>query len=134
MHLPRSSLGIFHFQLLFRFSKSKVFTIIIFRGKELNRNFFPFYFTLPCEFCTFANCNYKQKNSVYQYFKSFEKLRRASGFEKYQFIDDEKMIDKAQNLNNVMLITTPNNYPKNARKVDTIYFLDGSVAFDIVEL
>ncbi len=55
-------------------------------------------------------------------------------FEKYNFLNDWEIKDKTKDKKNGILITSPGNYPQNARKIETINFLNGDPAFDIVEL
>lgn len=57
-------------------------------------------------------------------------------FDKFYFVNDweirEKFIKKPEQ--KTILITSPDNYPDYANKLQTIYFLNGARAFEIVEL
>lgn len=53
-------------------------------------------------------------------------------FDKFEFINDWEIKDKIPGMKNILLITSPGNYPSNARVLDTINFLDGKKAFEIV--
>ena len=53
-------------------------------------------------------------------------------FEKYEFINDWEIKKKASGMKNTVLVTTPGNYPINFKILETVYFLDGKVAFEIV--
>jgi len=60
----------------------------------------------------------------------------VDSFDKFVFIDDEKikgrLIDN-KNDDKELLITTPGNYPDDWQKLETIYFLDGKPAFEILQ-
>ncbi len=61
----------------------------------------------------------------------------VDGFDKYYFINDWEVKSNARcQMPNVqcLLITSPGNYPAGSRILQTIKFLDGKTAFDIVEL
>lgn len=58
----------------------------------------------------------------------------VDGFSKYKFLNDWEVIEKTQNQKKMLLVTSPGNYPQNAKLLQTIYFLDGKPVFDIVEL
>ncbi len=58
----------------------------------------------------------------------------VDGFSKYKFINDWEVVEKTENQKGTLLVTSPGNYPKNAKLLKTIYFLDGKPVFDIVEL
>lgn len=58
----------------------------------------------------------------------------VNNFGKYEFYNDEDVIKKTQNQTNVLLITSPGNYPKKGKLLKTINFLDGKEAFNIVSL
>lgn len=53
-------------------------------------------------------------------------------FERYEFINDWEIKDKLSGGKNILLITSPNNYPPNSQILTTINFLDGKKAFEIV--
>jgi len=55
-------------------------------------------------------------------------------FDKYYFINDWEVKEKLKGKNNLLLITSPGNYPQGGKVLETINFLDGSPAFDIVAL
>lgn len=61
-------------------------------------------------------------------------------FDKFVFINDWEIKDKlkldspaAASKGRVLLITSPGNYPSGWSKIETIYFLDGQKAFEILE-
>lgn len=61
----------------------------------------------------------------------------VDGFSKYRFLNDWEVKDKAKCLGKdtkCLLITSLGNYPRGAVLLESIYFLDGSKAFDIVKL
>lgn len=53
-------------------------------------------------------------------------------FDKFEFVDDLEIKEKLKNKHNLLLVTTPNNYPEGAEVLKTINFLDGKRAFDIL--
>jgi len=62
----------------------------------------------------------------------------VDSFDKFVFIDDEKIQGRLsdndnENLGQELLITTPGNYPDDWEKLETIYFLDGKPAFEILQ-
>lgn len=60
--------------------------------------------------------------------------RWVDQLDKIYFINDWEMVEKMKNEKNALVIASPDNVPENSRKLKTIYFLDGSVAFEIVEI
>ncbi len=59
----------------------------------------------------------------------------VDGFDKFTFINDWEIKEKTNDVNNkTLLITTQNNYNQNAKLLETINFLDNTVAFEILEL
>lgn len=60
----------------------------------------------------------------------------VDSFGKFVFIDDEKVkgrLSDDQISSQELLITTPGNYPEKWEKLETIYFLDGKPAFEILQ-
>mgnify|MGYP007112077137 FL=1 len=59
----------------------------------------------------------------------------VDAFDKFKFIDDEKIMEKSIYPNtSTLLITTPRNYNQNSfKKLKTINFLDGTPAFEILK-
>lgn len=55
-------------------------------------------------------------------------------FDKFEFINDWEIKDKLSGKKNILLVTSPQNYPANSQVLNTINFLDGKPAFDIVAL
>lgn len=58
-------------------------------------------------------------------------------FDKYVFLNDWEVKDRIKNQESrvkSLLITSPGNYPEGSTLLETINFLDGKRAFDIVEL
>ena len=49
------------------------------------------------------------------------------------FLNDWEIKDKLKESSNAVLITSPGNYPDNKEVLKSIYFLDGSKAFDVVK-
>lgn len=50
------------------------------------------------------------------------------------FINDWEMVEKMKTETNALVVASPGSVPENSRKLKTIYFLDGSIAFEIVEI
>jgi 4-amino-4-deoxy-L-arabinose transferase-like glycosyltransferase len=60
----------------------------------------------------------------------------VDGFDKFVFVNDWEIISKleAENITSkALLITSPGNFPDGWRKINSISFLDGKGAFDILE-
>lgn len=55
-------------------------------------------------------------------------------FDKFEFINDWEIEDRMKDVHNTLLVTSPGNYPPGSVIVDTIDFLDGKRAFDIVAI
>lgn len=53
-------------------------------------------------------------------------------FDKFEFINDWEIKDRALDMKNTLLITSPQNFPANSKVLETINFLDGRSAFEIV--
>lgn len=53
-------------------------------------------------------------------------------FDKYEFINDWEIKEKISGRKNILLITSPQNYPANSQILTTVNFLDGKPAFEIV--
>ena len=66
----------------------------------------------------------------------FEKSnwRWVDRLDKIYFVNDWEVKEKLKDENNALLITSPDSVPEGAKHLDTIYFLDGSKAFEIVEI
>ena len=57
----------------------------------------------------------------------------ADRFDKFIFINDWEVKEKAICNTKCLLITSPGNYPQGSKLLDKVSFLDGKEAFDIVE-
>jgi 4-amino-4-deoxy-L-arabinose transferase-like glycosyltransferase len=60
----------------------------------------------------------------------------VDSFDKFEFVNDWEIIEKSKIKNQkskILLITSPGNYPAEWRRVETINFLDGKPAFEILE-
>jgi len=55
-------------------------------------------------------------------------------FNKYEFMNDWEIRTKTRDNANTLLITSPGNYPVNGKLIQTVNFLNGERAFDIVEI
>lgn len=55
-------------------------------------------------------------------------------FDKFEFINDWEIKDKLMGAHQTLLIASPGNYPAGSRFVNTVDFLDGTRAFDIVAI
>lgn len=54
--------------------------------------------------------------------------------DKIYFLNDWELVDKLKMESDALVIASPENVPENAEHVETIYFLDGSKAFEIVKI
>lgn len=75
---------------------------------------------------------YQTDSNLVRYFRS--DWYWVDRFDKYQFVNDWEIVEKLKDKNNLLLVTSPGNYPKKAYAIKTINFLDGKPAFDIVRL
>lgn len=75
---------------------------------------------------------YQNNNTLMR--DSHANWRWVDQLDKIYFINDWEMVEKMKNEKNALVIASPGNVPENSRKIKTIYFLDGSVAFEIVEI
>jgi len=62
----------------------------------------------------------------------------VDGFDKFVFLNDWEIKEKIESMEkekgeDYLLITSPGNYPENLEKIETIYFLDGKPAFEILK-
>lgn len=55
-------------------------------------------------------------------------------FNRFEFINDWEIKDKLLGQHNLLLVTSPGNYPEGAVVLETVDFLDGKRAFDIVAI
>lgn len=60
--------------------------------------------------------------------------RWVDRLDKIYFINDWEVKEILKNEKNALIISSPENYPENAKKLEAIYFLDGSKAFEIVKI
>lgn len=60
--------------------------------------------------------------------------RWVDRLENIRFINDWEIESKLTDEKEAILVTTPDNYPLNAQVLKSVYFLDGTKAFDIVKL
>jgi hypothetical protein len=50
------------------------------------------------------------------------------------FLNDWELVDKLRGESDALVITSPESIPEQSKHLETIYFLDGSKAFEIVEI
>lgn len=60
--------------------------------------------------------------------------RWVDRLDKIYFLNDWELVDKLKEESDALVITSPGSIPENSRHIETIYFLDGSKAFEIVEI
>lgn len=60
--------------------------------------------------------------------------RWVDKLDKIYFINDWEIAALLKNEKDALVITSPGSVPENGKIIDTIYFLDGSKAFEIVEI
>ncbi len=93
----------------------------------------------PHEFLLFYSqynpAKYKSDPNLVRHFRT--NWYWVDRFDKYSFLNDWEVVEKVrseQGKGNSLLITSPGNYPTGSKFLETINFLDGKPAFDIVEL
>lgn len=57
----------------------------------------------------------------------------VDGFNKFEFVNDWEVKNKVAGRYNLLLITSPGNYPAGGRVLQTVEFLDGKPAFEMVK-
>lgn len=90
----------------------------------------------PHEFVLFF---LKYEPKIYQNNTNLVRYQRSDWFwvdkfDKFQFINDWEIKEKTANMKNTLLVTSPDNYPEGSHLLETINFLDGKKAFEIVKL
>lgn len=90
----------------------------------------------PHEFILFYT---KYNPAKYQTDKNLKRYKKSDWywvdqFNKFEFVNDWEVKERVGNRGDLLLITSPGNYPVNGKLLKSIYFLDGNPAFDIVEL
>lgn len=76
--------------------------------------------------------NYQNNPNLIRYAKS--NWRWVDRLDNLFFLNDWEVKEKTATEKDALLITSPKNYPEKSKVLETIYFLDGSVAFDVVQL
>lgn len=90
----------------------------------------------PHEFILFYT---KYNPAKYQTDKNLKRYKKSDWywvdqFSKFEFVNDWEVRERVENRGDLLLITSPGNYPVNGKLLKSIYFLDDNPAFDIVEL
>src|SRR3990167_3507089 len=75
---------------------------------------------------------YQNNSELTRYARS--NWRWVDRLDKIYFINDWEMRKTLENEKNALVVSTPGNYPERAEKLETVYFLDGSKAFEIVKI
>ena len=75
---------------------------------------------------------YQKNSELTRYARS--NWRWVDRLDKIYFINDWEMRKTLENEKNALVVSTPGNYPERAEKLETVYFLDGSKAFEIVKI
>lgn len=83
-------------------------------------------------FSKYDPSKYQKNPSLVRYEKS--NWRWVDRLDKVYFVNDWEIKDILKDEENALLITSPTTYPETGELVDTIYFLDGSKAFEIVKI
>ncbi|MCX6724742.1 MAG: hypothetical protein NTV20_01410, partial [Candidatus Shapirobacteria bacterium] len=76
---------------------------------------------------------YQQDSNLKRYFQT--DWYWVDSFDKFKFVNDWEIIENkcdGENIN-CLLLTSPGNYPEGWKKIETINFLDGQPAFEILE-
>ena len=60
--------------------------------------------------------------------------RWVDKLDKITFLNDWELVDKLKGETGALVIASPQNIPEGSKHIETIYFLDGSKAFEIVEI
>lgn len=75
---------------------------------------------------------YQDNQSLIRYEKS--NWRWVDRLDKIYFVNDWELIEKLKNEKDALVIASPEHVPRKGKHLRTIYFLDGSKAFEIVEI
>ncbi len=76
--------------------------------------------------------NYQKNETLLR--SSHTNWRWVDRLDKIYFLNDWELVDKLKDNSGALVITSPGSVPENSRHIETIYFLDGSKAFEIVEI
>lgn len=76
--------------------------------------------------------NYQRNETLLR--TSHTNWRWVDRLDKIYFLNDWELLDKLKDESGALVITSPESVPENSRHIETIYFLDGSKAFEIVEI
>lgn len=106
------------------------------QGVEYDRIVFSKKYGEPHEFVLFYT---KYDPAKFQTDKNLKRYKKSDWywvdqFSKFEFVNDWGVKERVGNRGDLLLITSPGNYPVNGKLLKSIYFLDGNPAFDIVEL
>lgn len=74
---------------------------------------------------------YQNNPSLVRYFQT--NWRWVDKLDNINFINDWEVKEKLKDQKNIILVTSPGNFPEGAHLKHSINFLDGSKAFDVVE-
>lgn len=55
-------------------------------------------------------------------------------FDKFEFVNDWEIKDRVSRMKNILLVTSPDNFPANSKLIGSINFLDGGKAFEILKV
>ena len=89
-------------------------------------------------FGKFSPVQYQENPTLTRYFRT--DWYWVDGFDQYKFLNDWEVAEKGKEYQRLtdkkrtMLVASPGNFPRDAKILQEIYFLDGKKAFDIVEL
>lgn len=75
---------------------------------------------------------YQNNNSLVRYAQT--NWRWVDQLDNIYFLNDWELVGKLRGETGALVITSPDSIPENSKHLETIYFLDGSKAFEIVEI
>lgn len=83
-------------------------------------------------FSKYSPAKYQSNETLLRY--SQTNWRWVDRLDKIYFLNDWELVDKLKDKSGALVITSPGSVPENGHHLETIYFLDGSKAFEVVEI
>lgn len=83
-------------------------------------------------FSAYSPLKYQESETLVRYPKS--NWRWVDRLDKIYFVNDWEIVDLLKNERDALVVTSPGSTPENGKHLDTINFLDGSKAFEIIEI
>lgn len=83
-------------------------------------------------FINYDPARYQNNETLIRYAQT--NWRWVDQLDNIHFLNDWELVDKLRGESGALVITSPDSIPEQSKHLETIYFLDGSKAFEIVEI